>query len=147
MKIGLLGSGKTGGEILHLCPKEQIVAFNTSNLMTAEKLSDIDVVIAFVPGDILLQYTPLLIEAKFLSLVEQLDLKWPAETRSDVENRGLRWISGSNFSLGMRIVHQMIKKLNHAKKIFEDTSFHIHEVHHTKKLDAPSGTTRAGTHG
>lgn len=143
MKIGLLGSGKTGGEILHLCPKEQVVAFNTSNLMTAEKLSDIDVVIAFVPGDILLQYTPLLIEAKIPVVSGATGFEWPAETRSGVENRGLRWISGSNFSLGMRIVHQMIKKLNHAKKIFEDTSFHIHEVHHTKKLDAPSGTAKS----
>lgn len=143
MKIGLLGSGKTGGEILHLHPKEKIVTFNTTNTMTPEKLEGLDVVIAFVPGEILLQYAPLLIEAKIPVVSGATGFDWPEETKNSVAQRELRWISGSNFSLGMRIVHQMIKKLNHAKKIFEETNFHIHEVHHTKKLDAPSGTAKS----
>ncbi len=34
----------------------------------------------------------------------------------------------------------MINTLTKAKNLFSNYSFHIHEVHHTKKLDAPSGT-------
>ena len=34
----------------------------------------------------------------------------------------------------------MILKLNQATELFKDYNYKIHEVHHTKKLDAPSGT-------
>ncbi len=35
---------------------------------------------------------------------------------------------------------QLIERLNQVSHLFKEKSFTIHEVHHTKKLDAPSGT-------
>ena len=43
----------------------------------------------------------------------------------------------------MRVVHQLIKKLSTGLKLFNNFSMNIHEIHHTKKLDAPSGTAKS----
>lgn len=40
----------------------------------------------------------------------------------------------------MNLVHEMIKVLAKAEKLFNKPNFKIHEVHHIMKLDAPSGT-------
>ncbi len=40
----------------------------------------------------------------------------------------------------MNVVRNMIKTMNSWSKILSNPQFSIHEVHHTKKLDAPSGT-------
>jgi len=44
----------------------------------------------------------------------------------------------SNMSLGVYLFHQLIKVFAQAKK--SDIQFSIHEIHHTKKIDQPSGT-------
>ena len=41
------------------------------------------------------------------------------------------------------MVHQLIKQLHSGLKLFNNFSINIHEVHHTKKLDAPSGTAKS----
>ena len=40
----------------------------------------------------------------------------------------------------MNLVQQMIMIMGRANKIFSDYKFSLNEIHHTKKLDAPSGT-------
>ena len=140
MKIALIGKGKTGGEILNLHPGDQIQVFDSQNPVSVDKLATCDVAIAFVPGHVLESVIPVLIEANIPLVSGATGFTWPSHIQTELQKRKLSWISGSNFSLGMRIVHQMIKKLNLAKKLFDDYNFSIHEIHHTKKLDAPSGT-------
>ena len=143
MNIGLIGSGKTGGEVLKLYPREKITVFNTSNALEADKLRNLDVAIAFVPGKVILELAPKIIESKTPLVSGATGFTWPDEIHNNVVKNNLTWISGTNFSLGMRVIHQMIKKLNLAKRIFDDAKYSIHEIHHTKKLDAPSGTAKS----
>ena len=140
MRIALIGNGKTGGQIQHLYPADLITVFNTSNPVTVEKLKQNDVAIAFVPGEILEGLLLTIIESKILLVSGATGFQWTDELKNKIKTVNLKWISGSNFSLGMRVVHQMIQKLNFIKNLFEDYQFSIHEIHHTKKLDAPSGT-------
>ena len=46
----------------------------------------------------------------------------------------------SNFSMGVAVLKQMLNKLSLAKSMFASHQTSIHEIHHTKKQDAPSGT-------
>ncbi len=49
-------------------------------------------------------------------------------------------LPASNFSIGVNLFFQMNKLLAKWMDKHEDYQVHVHEVHHTKKLDAPSGT-------
>ncbi len=50
------------------------------------------------------------------------------------------FISSSNFSLGVNIFFEMNAYLAKIMSKFEDYKVGIEEIHHTQKLDAPSGT-------
>ena len=50
------------------------------------------------------------------------------------------FIYASNFSLGVNIFFELNKKLAAMMNSVEDYTTSIEEIHHTKKLDAPSGT-------
>ena len=54
------------------------------------------------------------------------------------ENSG--FISASNFSIGVNLFFELNEKLAKMMDGFKDYSVEIEEVHHTQKLDAPSGT-------
>jgi 4-hydroxy-tetrahydrodipicolinate reductase len=50
------------------------------------------------------------------------------------------FIYASNFSLGVNIFFELNRQLANMMQAWEDYSISIEEIHHTKKLDAPSGT-------
>lgn len=50
------------------------------------------------------------------------------------------FIYASNFSLGVNLFFELNKKLAQMMKPFEEYDVAIEEIHHTQKLDAPSGT-------
>jgi 4-hydroxy-tetrahydrodipicolinate reductase len=50
------------------------------------------------------------------------------------------FIYASNFSLGVNIFFELNKKLAGMMKNLDEYGVEIEEIHHTKKLDAPSGT-------
>ena len=50
------------------------------------------------------------------------------------------FIYASNFSLGVNIFFELNKQLAKMMQSLEDYKISMEEIHHTKKLDAPSGT-------
>ena len=50
------------------------------------------------------------------------------------------FIYASNFSLGVNIFFELNKQLAKMMRNLEDYRISLEEIHHTKKLDAPSGT-------
>jgi 4-hydroxy-tetrahydrodipicolinate reductase len=142
MKIALLGKGKTGGKVLELMQAGKIphVVFDSKNIPTIDRLKECDIVISFLSGEVFSEYIPLLLETKLPVVTGSTGMSWPLDFDQKLKNQNTTWIYATNFSLGMNIVHQMILILKEADKILSDFSFSMHEVHHTKKLDAPSGT-------
>lgn len=61
------------------------------------------------------------------------------------EHKG-RVLYGSNFSIGVNLFFSIVR---HAAALFNDEALYdiaIHEIHHTRKADSPSGTARSLAH-
>lgn len=139
MTVALLGKGKTGSKILELRP-QGVDTFHRSNRPTFEKLVKNDVVISFLPGEAFESLIPLLLETKLPVVTGSTGFDWPADFDKKLKEKNLTWIYATNFSLGIVVMKQLIKRLNQVSHLFNEKNLSIHEVHHTKKLDAPSGT-------
>lgn len=141
MKIALLGKGKTGGKVIELIQEKklphELTIFDRSNPLSLNGLKGHDVILSFLPGDAFVENIEIIKSSGIPVVTGSTGFKWSEEIKKDIHSP---WVYATNFSLGMNLVHEMINTLAKAKNLFSDYSFHIHEVHHTKKLDAPSGT-------
>ncbi len=141
MKLALIGKGKTGGKVLDILPQDiQVETFDRSHHPTFEKLSQCDVILSFLPGDAFLELMPLLLETKKPVVTGSTGFKWPDNFDRTLREKNLTWIYATNFSLGVVVMKQLIERLNKVSHLFSEKNLSVHEVHHTKKLDAPSGT-------
>ena len=66
-----------------------------------------------------------------------------SETVRLCNSEGGSFIYASNFSLGMNIFFELNKQLAKMMSTWKNYAISIEETHHTKKLDAPSGTAIA----
>lgn len=138
MKIALLGKGKTGSKVAELC--RDVTIFDRSNTPTYDKLIKYDVIISFLPGEAFESLIPVLLETRKPVVTGSTGFKWPEHFDKTLQEKKISWIYATNFSLGVVVIKQMIERLNQLSGLFTEKSMNIHEVHHTKKLDAPSGT-------
>lgn len=138
MKIALLGKGKTGSKLLELTNEAEV--FDRTNVPTLEKLKNFDVIISFLPGDAFRELIPVLLETKKPVVTGSTGFQWPENFQQTLKDHKLTWIHATNFSLGVVVLKQLIGRLNQVSHLFSEKKLSIHEVHHTKKLDAPSGT-------
>jgi 4-hydroxy-tetrahydrodipicolinate reductase len=142
MKIAVIGTGKTGTEVLELLNNEQIVGpFNTINPPTVEKLQPAEAAIIFVPGSAVDDILNVVLDADIISAWASTGYDWPEEKLNEkLQNRKTKWVHASNFSLGMNIVRHCLETVGSGSEMLKDPGFSIHEIHHTGKKDAPSGT-------
>lgn len=144
MKIAVIGSGKTGGHVLNLISKTDVVGpFVRSNPLSPEKLAAADVGIIFVPGDAFLEMIPALLESKKPMVIGATGMEWPAGLDAELKKRGLAWVHATNFSLGVQLFRQLLKTVNKLQKSLPSFTAELMDIHHTKKLDAPSGTAKS----
>jgi len=141
MDVAVIGTGKTGGEVVNLVDPENLVGpFNTDNKPTAEKLRDADVVIIFVPGSAVDDIFDAVLESGVPAVWGSTGYKWPEDMDQTLRENEIKWLKASNFSLGMNIVRRCISVISKGSELLDEPEFHIHEIHHTGKVDAPSGT-------
>ena len=138
-KYAVIGTGKTGGTVLSKLV-DSAIAFDENHEPTADKLRECDVAIIFVPGTAAEQVAEVVLEAGIPAIWGTTGYAWPEDLATRVKERSARWVIGSNFSMGMNLVRKAIQILGQGAGMLQNPSFHIHEVHHTNKLDAPSGT-------
>lgn len=139
-KIAVIGTGKTGGEVAALLGENLFETFNSANPATVEKLKNADAAIIFVPGNAVADVLPIVLQAGIPAAWGSTGFDWPAEIDRQVKEREARWIIASNFSLGMNLIRKSIEAISAGAGILKQPRFHIHEVHHIHKKDAPSGT-------
>jgi 4-hydroxy-tetrahydrodipicolinate reductase len=143
MKYAVIGKGKTGSHVIELLKNKgaDFEIFDSKNSPTVEKLKSFDVAVCFVNGPVFESLIPTLLESKISVVTGATGIELGDELSNKVKEANAKWIKASNFSIGMNLVHKMIEEsLAKASKLFDEYDFNIHEVHHTKKLDAPSGT-------
>jgi len=139
MKIALLGKGKTGSKVIDVSPYP-LTIFDSQKSPTHHELVNCDVILSFLPGEAFKQHIPLLLETKKPVVTGSTGFEWPENFHEELKQKGLSWVWATNFSLGVFILKKMIKDLSELSELYSSSEFHLHEIHHTKKLDSPSGT-------
>jgi 4-hydroxy-tetrahydrodipicolinate reductase len=143
MKIALLGYGKMGkaieallSEYGHTC----VGKFTSENPATIEKIREADVAIEFSTPEQCSKNIALCFEANVPVVVgttawyEQYD-----EVISKMQSDSAI-LSATNFSIGVQITFHLNKELARVMSRFPEYTASIEEIHHTAKLDKPSGT-------
>lgn len=145
MKIAVIGTGTTGSEVLNLLDDDQIAGpFNTKNPPTTKKLQTADAAIVFVPGSAVDSIFDVLLDAKITTAWGSTGYEWPQEELDkQLKKQNTKWVHASNFSLGMNLVRNCLEIIGEGAKMLDNPEFSIHEIHHTGKKDAPSGTALA----
>ncbi len=141
MKIALLGYGRMGKEI------EKIAISRGHEIVIRKDVDDkIDITLADVAIDFSVP------TSAFNNISNCLNNNVPVisgttgwlEKYNDViaicKEKNGAFIYASNYSLGVNIFFELNKQLAQMMKSIEGYDISMEEIHHTKKLDAPSGT-------
>jgi len=138
MKIALLGKGKTGSKILDL--RSDVTVFDSKNKPTSGKLQGHEVIISFLPGETFYELIPMLLETGIPVVTGSTGFHWPSNIDQILKEKNAGWIYASNFSIGVFVIKQLMQTISKYASLFENKKISIHEIHHTQKKDAPSGT-------
>jgi 4-hydroxy-tetrahydrodipicolinate reductase len=146
MKIALLGYGKMGKiiEKIALSRKHEIVLtidHETLHDLTPENLQKADVVIEFTTPASVLSNIEQCFNANVPIVVGTTGWyeKLPEVKQQCVEgNKSLLW--ASNFSIGVNVFFHVNKLLAKVMNKYPYYEVQVEEIHHTQKMDSPSGT-------
>ena len=146
LKIALLGYGKMGREIEYLAQQRGhsvILKVNSQNVneLTVEALRGCDVAIEFSRPDAVVANINCCFEADLPIVIGTTG--WYSELDQviklcDQGNQTLFY--ASNFSIGVNIFFEINRKLAQLMNKIKEYDVSITEIHHTEKLDKPSGT-------
>lgn len=145
MNIALIGYGKMGHEIEKIAIEKghQIVLkINAENLqdLTVENIKKADVAIEFSTPHTVVQNITLCAVAGVPIIVGTT--AWYSEfekVRAIVEDYNATLFYATNFSIGVNLFFKINEMAAELMKDF-DFNLSMDEIHHTHKLDAPSGT-------
>ncbi|PHN05872.1 4-hydroxy-tetrahydrodipicolinate reductase [Flavilitoribacter nigricans] len=146
MKIALLGYGKMGKTIDQLATAdghEIVLKIDKDNVAdrTPENLKKADVAIEFSQPDSAFDNICACLEsgvpvvAGTTAWLDRLD-----EAKALVEQHQGALFYASNFSIGVNIFFALNRQLAKMMNAHPDYTVDMEEIHHTQKLDAPSGT-------
>jgi len=146
MNIALLGYGKMGHAIEEIAIQKGhniVCKVGIENLedRTRENIVEADVVIEFSSPDSAYENVMLCLEngvPVVCGSTGWLDKYEQVKKYCEEHNGGL--IYASNFSVGVNIFFALNKKLAQLMAPHKEYKVDLKEIHHTQKLDAPSGT-------
>ena len=144
MKIALIGYGKMGRSIETVTQErghEIVGRFSSSHPVTAEELHSADVAIEFSRPELAVDHINTCFDANCPVIVGTtgwMDHFDAVRNRCDAEGHALLY--ASNFSLGVNILFKLNEMLAEMMAPHSDYKPSIEEIHHTEKLDSPSGT-------
>jgi len=146
MKIALLGYGKMGQIIERFATErghDVVLKIGIENLndFTVENLKKADVAIDFSAPDAAVSNIYKCFEAKLPIVVGTTG--WYGELqkiKNDCEDSNNTLLYGSNFSIGVNIFFHLNKVLAKLMNNYPAYDVQVEEIHHTQKLDSPSGT-------
>jgi 4-hydroxy-tetrahydrodipicolinate reductase len=146
MKIALIGYGKMGKAIEEIAVSrghEIVLKVGIENLEdnTVEKISQADVAIEFTGPESAYDNIRRCFDAGVPVVSGSTGwLKNLSEAESYCNQKQVGFLYSSNFSIGVNIFFAINKKLAALMARQDGYEVSLTEVHHTQKLDAPSGT-------
>ena len=142
MKIALLGYGKMGQTIERIAlERGHEIVLKKDEFNTYEGLSNADVAIDFSIPAVAVDnisscfYANVPVISGTTGWLDRFD----EMTTLCLEKKGA-FISSSNFSLGVNLFFGLNEYLAKMMSKFDSYKVEMEEIHHTQKLDAPSGT-------
>lgn len=146
MRLALIGYGRMGHEIEEAALKRKhdinlIIDIDNAADLNSNNLANVDAVIEFSFP-----------ESAFANIRTCLENRVPVvsgttgwlkdyeKAVSLCEQFDTSFIHSSNFSIGVNLLFWLNSELAKHMKRYPDYSVSIEEIHHVKKLDAPSGT-------
>jgi 4-hydroxy-tetrahydrodipicolinate reductase len=142
MKIALLGYGKMGKVIEKIAlERGHEIVLKKSSADSFSNLNNADVAIDFSTPDAAVcnisecLHTNIPIVSGTTGWLAQYD-----EMVALCEEKNGAFIYGSNFSLGVNLFFELNNYLAKMMSNFNQYQVSLEEIHHTQKLDAPSGT-------
>jgi 4-hydroxy-tetrahydrodipicolinate reductase len=147
MRVLLLGHGRMGQLVERLAPEYDatiaavLTGANAAGRLDSPDFGPVDVAIDFSVADALARNVPKLASHGINIVIGTTG--WAAheaEIRAAVERSNIGVLAAANFSLGMNIFQAIVAEA--ARRFARQPSFEawIHELHHSAKRDAPSGT-------
>jgi 4-hydroxy-tetrahydrodipicolinate reductase len=146
MKLALLGYGKMGQIIERFALErghEVVLKITIDNLqdLTVANLANADVAIDFSAPDAVVNNIYKCFEASVPIVVGTTG--WYGklqEIKNDCLSSNNTLLYGSNFSIGVNLFFYLNKVLAKLMNNYPAYEVQVEEIHHTQKLDAPSGT-------
>jgi len=146
MNIALIGYGKMGHEIEAIALQRGhkiplIIDVNNYHDFTVENLQKCDVAIEFTTPESAIKNIKKCFEANIpvvcgtTGWIDQLN-----DVIDLCKKNNKTFFYASNFSLGVNIFFKLNKYLANIMNKFNQYEIYVEEIHHTQKLDAPSGT-------
>lgn len=142
MNIALLGYGRMGKSI-------EAIALKRNHTISL-KISDSDSIFDFSNTDVAIDFS--IPSVAVSNIKKALDANIPVisgttgwldqydEILDYCKAKNGTFLYASNFSLGVNIFFEINNRLSQLMSNLPEYSTEIEEIHHTKKLDAPSGT-------
>jgi 4-hydroxy-tetrahydrodipicolinate reductase len=146
MKIALIGYGKMGKEIEQIAigrGNSVVLKIDVNNQqdLTIENLRKADVAIEFTTPATAISNYRICFEAGIPVVSGTTGwLEHKSEVEKECQALNGCFFYASNFSLGVNLFFELNKILARMMKPFPEYDVTMTEIHHTQKLDAPSGT-------
>lgn len=143
MKVAIIGYGKMGKTIEAILIERghEIVAKFGSNGVDVHQLMQADVAIEFTLPSVSFNNIKTCFDLNIPVVVGTTG--WLDHYKEAVElcnQKKCALLYASNFSLGVNMFFELNKRLASMMNMQLDYSIEMEEIHHTQKLDAPSGT-------
>jgi len=144
INIALVGYGAMGQEIESLCPTENIdvtYIFDIDTPIIADQEYKFDTAIEFSsPCSVVENIKTLAEMGKTIvcgttGWYDKIDY-----VKEIISANGVGFVYATNFSIGMRLFFKVIEDAAKQLNAFTEYDVMLHEMHHKRKMDSPSGT-------
>ncbi len=146
IKAALIGYGQMGKEIESLAKEKLKITdiFNLAKEMNTEKQYDFTTALEFTAPEVVFENIKILAESGknivcgTTGWENHID-----EIKAIVKANEIGFVYASNFSIGMRLFFKLAEEAGQLFNSYEDYDVFMHEFHHKRKKDSPSGTAIA----
>ncbi|MFM8473608.1 MAG: 4-hydroxy-tetrahydrodipicolinate reductase [Candidatus Kapaibacterium sp.] len=143
MRIAVIGYGRTGREVerIALDRGHDVVLRCTSREPLHTSTAEFDVAIDFSVPDLVFPHVAFCLDRGLPIVIGTTG--WHAHLpalRELARQTDASIVYGSNFSMGMHVFRGLVASLARQLDASEEYDIAIHETHHRRKADAPSGT-------
>jgi 4-hydroxy-tetrahydrodipicolinate reductase len=146
MELAIIGYGRMGHEIENIALQRGhsirlIIDVDNSADLNRQNLAGIDAAIEFSFPSTALQNVMACLNYNTPVVSGTTGWKYDLEIIKELcDNNKTSFIHSSNYSIGVNLLFKLNAELAKQMSKYDDYAVSISETHHTKKLDAPSGT-------